>query len=78
MGRLDYYTAEEFAKYIQAHIDTIRKYCRKGIIPGFKINGKWCMKKCDLEKFHYPIIVTTGNYLKYTHTIQRLNKICVD
>jgi excisionase family DNA binding protein len=48
---LEIYTVEEVAEALRLHEYTIRRLCREGKIPAFKVGGQWRFRKEDIENF---------------------------
>ena len=48
---LETYTVEEVAKALRLHEYTIRRLCRDGKIPAFKVGGQWRFGKNEIDKF---------------------------
>ena len=44
-------TTKEVARYLGVHEMTVYRWLKKGVIPGFKIGGRWRSKK-DLLDAH--------------------------
>lgn len=44
-------TTKEIAKYLGVHEMTVYRWLKKGVLPGFKIGGRWRSKK-DLLDAH--------------------------
>ena len=44
-------TTQEIAKYLGVHEMTVYRWLKKGILPGFKIGGRWRTKKDVLDKY---------------------------
>jgi excisionase family DNA binding protein len=44
-------TTKEIAKYLGVHEMTIYRWLKKGVLPGFKIGGRWRSKKDLLDSF---------------------------
>lgn len=44
-------TTKEIAKYLGVHAMTVYRWLKKGVLPGFKIGGRWRSKK-DLLDAH--------------------------
>ena len=54
MGRPDrtqIMTTKEIAKYLGVHEMTVYRWLKKGVLPGFKIGGRWRSKKDLLDAF---------------------------
>lgn len=41
----------EVAQYLQVHEMTVYRWLKKGVLPGFKLGGRWRTKKDILDKF---------------------------
>jgi excisionase family DNA binding protein len=44
-------TTREIAKYLGVHEMTVYRWLKKGILPGFKIGGRWRSKKDLLDAY---------------------------
>ena len=44
-------TTKEIAKYLGVHEMTIYRWLKKGVLPGFKIGGRWRSKKDLLDAY---------------------------
>ena len=44
-------TTKEIAKYLGVHEMTVYRWLKKGILPGFKIGGRWRPKKDLLDTY---------------------------
>ena len=44
-------TTKEIAKYLGVHEMTVYRWLKKGILPGFKIGGRWRSKKDLLDNY---------------------------
>ncbi len=44
-------TTKELAKYLGVHEMTVYRWLKKGVIPGFKIGGRWRSKKDLLDAY---------------------------
>ncbi len=44
-------TTKEIAKYLGVHEMTVYRWLKKGVLPGFKIGGRWRSKKDLLDSF---------------------------
>ena len=44
-------TTKEIAKYLGVHEMTVYRWLKKGVLPGFKIGGRWRSKKDILDSF---------------------------
>ena len=44
-------TTKEIAKYFGVHEMTVYRWLKKGILPGFKIGGRWRSKKDLLDAY---------------------------
>ena len=44
-------TTKEIAKYLGVHAMTVYRWLKKGVLPGFKIGGRWRSKKDLLDAF---------------------------
>ena len=44
-------TTKEVAKYLGVHEMTVYRWLKKGILPGFKIGGRWRSKKDLLDAY---------------------------
>ena len=45
------FTAEELAEYLKLHPYTIRRLCREGKIPTFRVGGQWRFRKDEIDKW---------------------------
>ena len=45
------YTVEEVAEALKLHPYTVRRLCREGKIPGFKIGGQWRFDKKEFDEW---------------------------
>ena len=45
------YTIEEVAEALKLHPYTVRRLCREGKLPGFKVGGQWRFHKESIDKF---------------------------
>lgn len=50
----EYLTADEAARYLRVHGDTIRDWCRTGQLPAIKAGRQWRIKRADLDAFLKP------------------------
>ena len=44
-------TTKEIAKYLGVHEMTVYRWLKKGVLPGFKIGGRWRSKKDLLDNY---------------------------
>lgn len=44
-------TTKEIAKYLGVHEMTVYRWLKKGVLPGFKIGGRWRSKKDLLDAY---------------------------
>ncbi len=44
-------TTKEVAKYLGVHEMTVYRWLKKGVVPGFKIGGRWRSKKDLLDAY---------------------------
>ena len=44
-------TTKEVAKYLGVHEMTVYRWLKKGVLPGFKIGGRWRSKKDLLDSY---------------------------
>ena len=44
-------TTKEIAKYLGVHEMTVYRWLKKGVVPGFKIGGRWRSKKDLLDSY---------------------------
>ena len=44
-------TTKEISKYLGVHEMTVYRWLKKGVIPGFKIGGRWRSKKDLLDSY---------------------------
>ena len=44
-------TTKEISKYLGVHEMTVYRWLKKGVIPGFKIGGRWRSKKDLLDTY---------------------------
>ncbi len=45
------FTSEEIAEYLRLHPYTIRRLCREGKIPAFRVGGQWRFRKDEIDKW---------------------------
>ena len=50
-ARTQIMTTKEVAKYLGVHEMTVYRWLKKGILPGFKIGGRWRSKKDLLDAY---------------------------
>ena len=50
-ARTQIMTTKEIAKYLGVHEMTVYRWLKKGVLPGFKIGGRWRSKKDILDSF---------------------------
>ena len=44
-------STQEISKYLGVHEMTVYRWLKKGVLPGFKIGGRWRSKKDVLDNF---------------------------
>ena len=44
-------TTQEISKYLGVHEMTVYRWLKKGVLPGFKIGGRWRSKKDVLDQY---------------------------
>ena len=44
-------TTLEIAKYLQVHEMTVYRWLKKGVLPGFKVGGRWRSRKDILDDY---------------------------
>lgn len=44
-------TTKEIARYLGVHEMTVYRWLKKGVLPGFKIGGRWRSKKDLLDAY---------------------------
>ena len=44
-------TTKEMARYLGVHEMTVYRWLKKGVLPGFKIGGRWRSKKDLLDAY---------------------------
>lgn len=44
-------STQEISKYLGVHEMTVYRWLKKGVLPGFKIGGRWRSKKEVLDNF---------------------------
>ena len=44
-------TTQEISKYLGVHEMTVYRRLKKGVLPGFKIGGRWRSKKDVLDEY---------------------------
>ena len=44
-------TTKEIARYLGVHEMTVYRWLKKGVLPGFKIGGRWRSKKDLLDSY---------------------------
>lgn len=44
-------TTKEMARYLGVHEMTVYRWLKKGVLPGFKIGGRWRSKKDFLDSY---------------------------
>ena len=49
--RSDIMTTQEISKYLGVHEMTVYRWLKKGVLPGFKIGGRWRTKKDVLDNY---------------------------
>ena len=45
------FTVEEIADHLKLHPYTIRRLCREGKIPAFRVGGQWRFRKDDIDRW---------------------------
>ena len=50
-SRTQIMTTKEVARYLGVHEMTVYRWLKKGLIPGFKIGGRWRSKKDLLDQY---------------------------
>ena len=50
-SRTQIMTTKEVARYLGVHEMTVYRWLKKGLIPGFKIGGRWRSKKDLLDTY---------------------------
>ena len=48
---MEFLTTEEVAKILRKSTETIRRMCRKKIIPSQRVGRDWLIPKADFEKW---------------------------
>lgn len=48
---IESYTVEEVAEALKIHPYTVRRLCREGKMPCFKIGGQWRFRKEEIDKW---------------------------
>ena len=49
--RSEIMTTQEISKYLGVHEMTVYRWLKKGVLPGFKIGGRWRSKKDVLDAY---------------------------
>lgn len=44
-------SAEQAARYLHLHLDTVRRSLRRGLLPGRKVGKEWRIRKPDLDAY---------------------------
>lgn len=44
-------STQEISKYLGVHEMTVYRWLKKGVLPGFKVGGRWRSKKEVLDSF---------------------------
>ncbi|MCA9397139.1 MAG: helix-turn-helix domain-containing protein [Candidatus Omnitrophica bacterium] len=44
-------STQEISKYLGVHEMTVYRWLKKGVLPGFKVGGRWRSKKEVLDQF---------------------------
>ena len=44
-------STQEISKYLGVHEMTVYRWLKKGVLPGFKVGGRWRSKKDVLDSF---------------------------
>jgi excisionase family DNA binding protein len=42
-------TLDEMKKYLRVHEMTLYRWVKNGIVPGFKVGGRWRFKKSEVD-----------------------------
>lgn len=50
-GRSPMMSTQEISKYLGVHEMTVYRWLKKGVLPGFKVGGRWRSKKEVLDGF---------------------------
>lgn len=50
-GRSPMMSTQEISKYLGVHEMTVYRWLKKGVLPGFKVGGRWRSKKDVLDSF---------------------------
>ncbi len=50
-GRSPMMSTQEISKYLGVHEMTVYRWLKKGVLPGFKVGGRWRSKKDVLDTF---------------------------
>ena len=48
---MESYTVDDVAEALKLHPYTVRRLCREGKIPCFKVGGQWRLRKDEMEKW---------------------------
>ena len=48
---IESYTVDEVAEALKLHPYTVRRLCREGKMPGFKIGGQWRFDKKEFDEW---------------------------
>lgn len=51
LQRTQVMTTREISKYLGVHEMTVYRWLKKGVLPGFKIGGRWRSKKDVLDQY---------------------------
>lgn len=52
--------AQEVAAYLGVHEMTFYRWCKQGILPAFKIGGRWRVQRATLDAFMKSKEITNG------------------
>jgi excisionase family DNA binding protein len=50
-GKSPMMSTQEISKYLGVHEMTVYRWLKKGVLPGFKVGGRWRSKKDVLDSF---------------------------
>lgn len=48
---IESYTVEEVAEALKIHPYTVRRLCREGKMPCFKVGGQWRFSKSEIQEW---------------------------
>jgi excisionase family DNA binding protein len=51
MSLSDYYTANDAARVLKVHPETVKRLCRQGDLPADKLHNTWLIRKDVLDVF---------------------------